>query len=472
MAAQLTRRTFLHVAGVASAAAVLAACAPKGGGAPAQPTTAPAATSAPAATAVPPTPEPAPAQAIELQWWTGWTGQFIKAWEQLSQTPEWKEIVGPNTLQVKTNGGEPLLAAVAAGSPPDLGGNGFFYLDFMARGVLFPIGELVAKSTIIKKEDFIPSSWDSGFYKGVQYGVPANEGFVRYALVYNGRMVEAAGLDPKKPPVTWTEMLEWHKALTKFDNAGNLKQIGLDPYDCIGGSMNPIDGFFAGDSWGFKFWDATTGEFSLDNDKMAEIFDTYAEYYRIIGPDKMAGFRSVEGQGNWGGSYFSEVQAMVVDGYWHCGWTQDAKPDVAKNSYYTWAPVTDARRGAKMQYVGGHVLCLFKDSPNHEAAFKVTEFVQTKLACDTLYNMYGFLPSRPGYIKTADPSRYPGLDFFFKSLDEATEWEKLIPCVIAQFAETQYLQLGESVYRDQMTSKQAAAEMQRRCTEEWKKAGL
>ncbi len=119
------------------------------------------------------------------------------------------------------------------------------YLDYMARGVLQSVGDLVATSKIIKKEDFIQSNWDGGFYKGTQYGIPANECFVRYALCYNGRMVEKAGLDPKTPPETWSEVLDWHTKLTKFDTAGNLTQIGLDPYDSIGGSMNPIDGFFA-----------------------------------------------------------------------------------------------------------------------------------------------------------------------------------------------------------------------------------
>lgn len=54
---------------------------------------------------------------------------------------------------------------------------------------------------------------------------------MRRGLGYNARMVEEAGLDPDNPPVTWAETFAWHEALTKFDDAGNLIQIGLDPYD-------------------------------------------------------------------------------------------------------------------------------------------------------------------------------------------------------------------------------------------------
>lgn len=467
MAAQLSRRDFLQATGLAAAGSFLAACGPKGGG----PATPP--TQAPGTAGDAPTPKPAQVEGIEMQWWTGWTGAFINAWEELGQTDEFKEIVGPHKLVVRTNNSEALLTATAAGTPPDLAGNGLFYLDYMSRGVLTPIAEYVNQSSIIKKEDYIESSWDGGFYKGVQYGVPCNEGFVRYGFCYNTNMVEEAGLDPDAPPETWQEMLEWHEALTKFDDAGNLLQIGLDPYDSIGGSLNPIDGFFPGDSWGMEpYFDDASGEFRFDNEKMADVFDTFAEFYRIIGPDKMAGFRAVEGQGNWGASYFSQVQALVVDGYWHCGWTNDADPELAKASRYSWAPVTEDRRGTKMQYVGGHVLVLFKDAKHNDEAFKVIEFAQTDLACSTVYDANGFLPARPSFIEKADPSRHPGLDFYFASVDEATEWAPFIPCVIANFAQDQFMQLGEAVYRDEMTGQQAAAEMQRRCTEEWQKSGL
>jgi len=488
MVRKFNRRSFLRSAGLAAAGSVLAACAPAAvqpqvpSQAPSTQTAAPKeatptqASSTQTAAPKEATPTIAPAtsaEGIALQYWVAWSGDYVKAWDQMQKTDEYKEIMGNNVLTVKGSMyAEAFLPALAAGNPPDLGGNGFYYLDYMARGVLQPIDDLVAISKIVKKEDFIPGNWESSFYKGAQYGVPANECFERDALVYNSSMVEKAGLDPKTPPVTWAEVLDWHKKLTKFDSAGNLTQIGLDPYDSIGGSMNPIDGFFAGESWGFTYFDQATSKFDLDNDKMANIFDTYAEFYKVVGPDKMAGMRSVEGQGTWGGSYFAAVQAMVIDGYWHCQWTEQAKPEVAKVSVYTWAPVTEARRGVKMQYPGGHLICLFKDSKHHTEAFKVAEFLQTKSACDILFDLRGFLPARPAYLKTVDKYTFPGLDFFFNSLDEATEWEKMVPCVIADFVQNQFNTLGESVYRGNMDSKAAVAQMQKACTEEWQKTGL
>jgi multiple sugar transport system substrate-binding protein len=466
MAMQVSRRAFLKSAGLVAAASGLAACAP--GTAPPAPAQEPAKPS----TEGQPTSPPA-AEGVALQYWVGWSGAYAKLWDTMVQTDEFKQMVGPNTLSVKPSmGGEPMTTAVAAGTPPDLGGNGFFYLDYMARGVLQPVDDLVAASSVVKKADFLEGSWESGFYKGKQYGVPANEGFVRYALCFNNTLVQGAGLDPKAPPQTWSETLEWHKTLTKFDDAGNLKQVGLDPYDAIGGSMNPIDGFFAGDSWGAPpYFDENTGKFDLDNEYVADIFDTFAEFYKVIGPDKMSGFRAVQGQGTWGDAYLAGVQALIINGYWVGGEIQ-SKPEVADATFYTWAPVSDARKGVKIQYPGGHVICIFKDSKHHAEAFKVAEFLQTKVACDTIWNGTGFLPARTEYLKTVDRSRFPNIEFFFNSVTEATEWAKLIRCVIANYVETQHFNLGEAVYRGQMTGKEAAAEMQRSCTDEWQKSGL
>ena len=163
-------------------------------------------------------------------------------------------------------GDEKILTSIAAGTPPD-GASNTQYLDFMARDVLIPLDDWIASSEIVKKEDYLEGSWLDGQYQGVMYGVPANEGFLRYALNYNAQMVEEAGLDPDNPPVTWDDLFEWHEAITEFDDAGNLQQIGLDPYDAMGGNLAIQDGFYPAVSWGFSWFDPESGEFNLDNEE-------------------------------------------------------------------------------------------------------------------------------------------------------------------------------------------------------------
>lgn len=454
---KLSRRDFLKIASLTAGAGLLAAC-----GAPQSAATEAASGAQPQATQPSVAKEP-------IQWWVGW-GELVPFFDSFKTMPRFKELMGDYDVEMKPNvSNEALLTAIAAGTPPDIAANVPYY-DLFAREVCVEISDWVAKSSIIRKEDYIEGNWSGGFYQGKMYGVPTLECFVRFGLNYNARMVEAAGLDPDKPPVTWDEALEWHRALTKFDSAGNLLQIGLDPYDAEGGGIG--DGFFAARSWGFKWFDPDTGTFNLANDKMAESFEVMGEFYRIVGPDKMSGMRSVAGNDTWGGSYNAEVQAMIIEGYWHPGETMAQMPEVAKYNRATWSPVPESRRGVKFQGTGGHYNIFFRGAKNAEPAFRFAEFLNTDEVCDKMFKDLGWLPAYKPYLSKADPNAYPGLKWYFDSVTEATEIEHAIPCPILGFVDTTYAELREAVYRGQKTGQQAAEEFQQRCEAEYKNAGF
>jgi len=453
---KLNRREFLRLGAMAAGGLALAACAPQ-----AAPTQAPAAQQ-PAA--------PPAAKGVALTYWPSW-GNFGPVWDKFRATDEFKQAVGANTLEVTT--GKPyeaVLTAVAAGTPPDACSN-YQYLDLMARGVLAPIDDLVKASTVIKKELYFDGNWNDGFYKDVQYGVSAIEGFLRYGLNYNSKMVQDAGLDPDKPPATWDEVLDWHKKLTKIEGT-TMKQVGLDPYDAMGGQLAIQDGFYAPVSWGWKWFDVATSKFDVANAKMAESLDVMGEFYRIAGPDNMAAMRNVEGQGGWGPSFNASVQAMIIEGYWHPGETVIQKPEVGKLNRTTWGPVPASRKGVKVQGTGGHYVIFFKDSKNTKEMFKIAEFLNSDKACDIMFKDVGWLPGKKDFIAKADPSAFPGLKFYFDSATQATEWSSPARCPITSFASQQYQELREKVFRNQMKAADAAAEFQKRLEDEWKKQGF
>ncbi|MEM7131884.1 MAG: substrate-binding domain-containing protein [Chloroflexota bacterium] len=453
----MSRRDFLRVTGIAASGVLLAACAPGAD---------PAGTGATAGSGAAPASEGG-----TVRYWFGWGGNYAgTTWDTLQETDEFLDMIGDFTLETKgSSAGEVMLTAVAAGDPPD-GGSNIQYLDYMARGVCLPVEDWVATSDVVKKDLYLEGTWTDAFHDGVMYGVPANEGFLRYALNYNQGMVEEAGLDPNDPPTTWEETLVWHEALTQFDDAGNMTQIGLDPYDAMGGNIKIQDGFFPAVSWGWTWFDPETGAFDLDNDNMVQAFELMGEFYKIAGPDNMAGMRQVEGQGTWGGSYNSKVQAMMVDGYWRPGGTSINAPDITHRA--SWAPVPTARDGVKVQGTGGHYVLFFNEAPQTEKMFEVSEFLNTNVAMDTIFENSGWLPGMVPYIDNVDPSVYPGLDFYFESVTEATEWSSPARCPITGFVNTQFAQLREAHYREELSSAEAAAEYQRRCEEEYKNAGF
>jgi hypothetical protein len=57
-------------------------------------------------------------------------------------------------------------------------------------------------------------------------------------------------------------------------------------------------------------------------------------------------------------------------------------------------------------------------------------------------------------------------------VDEADEWSSPARCPITNFSRTQFQELREAVYRDQMTGAEAAAEFQKRCDNEYEQAGF
>lgn len=109
-----------------------------------------------------------------------------------------------------------LIRAIATGSVPDL-----VTLDspvvasFSAQGTLADLTSEVAKSSAIKPDVYFKGPWASGQWRGKTYGIPRDANTL--ALYYNADMFRAKGLDPDKPPQTWSEL---RAAAQKLRDAG------------------------------------------------------------------------------------------------------------------------------------------------------------------------------------------------------------------------------------------------------------
>lgn len=447
----------MRLAAITAAGAGLAACAP-----------AAAPTAAPAAEGEKPAEQPATSgEVLPIVYWVGW-GNLDPAIAKIVELESFKTAVGGATLEFKPSvNNEAMLTAIAAGTPPD-GISNQDYTNLFARGATIAVDSLIATSKVVVKDDFVEKIWESTFIDGKQIGVPGLESFLWWGLNYNTDLVTKAGLDVNAVPATWDEALEWHKAMTTFDDAGNVKTIGLDPYDAMAGECDFAAQSFMGKNW----WDEKTKTFDFDNEAFAESLDVMGEFYRIVGPDKMAGMRQAEGQGGWGASYNAQVQSMIIEGYWHPGETQIQQPEVAKFNKSSWAPVPAARKGAKIMATGAHMVAIFKDAKNQNGMFKAAEAFLSDDAMDIIFKEVGWVVGRKSYISKVDPNTFPGLDFYLKAATEANEWIIGRRSPIHNFVQTQYQELREKVYRDTMPAKDAAAEMQKRADAEWKAQGL
>ena len=74
-------------------------------------------------------------------------------------------------------------------------------------------------------KSFFPAFMMNSQTGGNVWGVPFQRSTV--VLYWNKELFKEAGLDPNKPPATWTEMLAYAQKLTKRDASGNTTQWGI-----------------------------------------------------------------------------------------------------------------------------------------------------------------------------------------------------------------------------------------------------
>lgn len=446
---RLSRRDFLRTSALAASTLALAACAP--GGAP------DAADSGGNAVAT---------EGEVITYWYNWSN-LDPALAAIIETDEWGAHMGDVTLEYRGSvNDEAILTSVAGGAPPDCHSN-HDYPNLFSRGAILSVQDWVEASDIVTKERMLDWTWDYAFFGGEMIGVPGIESYVQWGLNYNADAAEQASLDPESPPTTWAETMEWHKAMTIKDDAGNLLQLGLDPHDAMGGDVD-----FQTASFGIQWYDEATKEFNLDHERMAEVIETTAEFIRLADPDQFAGMRQVEGNGGWGAAFEAGVQTMIIEGYWHPGETQIVKPEIAQHNRASWSPVPDDRKDVKMQAVNAHFVQIFKEANNPEGAFKLGEIFNTVMACDIIFKEVGWIHPIKEFIPTIDGDAFPGLQFYIESEQEATEWHLLRRCPIHWFVKGQWDSLRDQVARNEITATEAAATLNQVALDEFEAQGL
>ncbi len=456
---KVTRRDLLKAAGLAGVGVLVAACAPQ-----ATPTTAPEPTQAQAEqepTAVPEVTQPSPApEGAKLAFWYYWGGVWGEACAAVGQA--FADANPGITVEPTALDGawEKAVAAFAAGAPPDV------ILDYnaaqlMPRGQAVALDDLIAGSSVIKKDNYYPAMYECYQWNGVQYGVPAGEAGVDMALILNKGRCEEAGLDVNDPPQTVTEVLAWGEKMTKVGEGGVLEQVGFDPMD--GTSCAWCDWAAL---YGFNWWDAKTQTF--DWAPLADCLQWQADWINKWGAKNFEAFRS--GFGGWlepDSSMALGKQAMHINGYWTPG-ELALKGAEGEEWSYTWAPRPDNRKDVHAQLSQPYGIFISAPAKQLEAAFKLLEFVCTDEANQMFFDKAGGFAWTKSWLAKVDVNKYPGLDFYVKSIAEADElYCNVQNCPIGfNFAWDQYWKALNAVIYDGKKPEDVLAEAQTACEEE------
>jgi ABC-type glycerol-3-phosphate transport system substrate-binding protein len=492
----LSRRHVLRwvgvVAGAGAAAVALTAC---GGGAtvaastsvaatstaaaPSVATTAPvttattattAATSAKAATSAAAAPTPAVGEtrkgaATTVELWLTWGGDVQASMQGLADAMA-KQLPDFNVAWLTSSGnGTKLPAAIAAGTPPDVAAGGVAYPEFWAKGAATSIDDLLAKSKAIDKSDIPAPAWLYASYKGKTYGVPGIEAFTRYGLLLDMTNLEKFGVDAKTLSWDWDTLTRLQQQATEKDSAGGIQVLGIDPLseDATFGACS----FFA-QGWGIQYFDEKNSTYNFDNSQLAEAMTTVKKLYDLVGGTAaVAKWRKQYGQ--WVGSTKAAipagVQNMSIIGYFAPGQVAHFAPN--RKFAFTWPAVPAAKKGFKFQTVGSHNLLIPAGSKHVPEAFQLMGFLIGDTAEQVLFDNSGFLGARLSFLKKVDTSKYPGLDFYFQSVQDADNIGGPLPDPIQDYSATTWTSTLNNVLAGKAQPTDALKQLQQQVTAEY-----
>lgn len=395
------RREFLSLAGATGGVALLAACqvvpsAPDGSG------------------------EDAAAESVTVRVQSGWcTGGDCDIWTpSIEMFNEKYPHITIDMIRIAVNP-EDTMTAVAGGTAPDvyhryIGG----FSELMARGVMFPLDDLIASATDFDPDIYLGTQWDNGKWDGVTYGIPVLEGGAMPAICWHKSLIDEIGGDPEVGPTSWTEMLEWSRRFNKYDDAGNLIQAGYDPQDAYG---------FTVIAWPVVFDEnyitADKQTFTFDSAKWTEGLELITQFWIDAGVDKMQAF--AQEWGYWTGypssGFGNAKRAMITNGNWMPGNLRRAVEvtGVELDSIgYGFHP--NLNEGLKAVDFGtGHTLFMPRGTQVADEAFKfMVHMTSVEVGLLEFEIRAAAMWSKP-LLDAIDLDSVPGLQWFFNAPLEA-----------------------------------------------------
>ena len=248
-----------------------------------------------------------------------------------------------------------LVKAIASGSVPDLVTiDNPIVASFSAQGSLTDLTERVSKSRFIKPDIYFKGPWDSGLWKGKIFAVPRDANTI--ALYYNADMFRAKGLDPNKPPTTWSELVATAEKLR--DPEKNVYGIGFS-------ALQGEEGTF---QW-LPFLHQAGGSIEhLDRPEAVEALELWANLVK----NKIAS-RDVITQRQYevANTFMAGNTAMILGGPWEL-------PRMQTEAKFDWRlallPVKDGK-DIKASALGGYDFVVPKGAHEVDGAFRFIEFM-------------------------------------------------------------------------------------------------
>ncbi|KIQ04168.1 ABC transporter substrate-binding protein [Agrobacterium tumefaciens] len=281
---------------------------------------------------------------------------------------------------------------------------------FAARGAFLDVTDKIAKSDVIKPENYFPGPLKSATWDEKYFGVPKATNTI--ALYYNKDLFKAAGLDPAKPPVTWDELVTAAKKLT--DPAKNVYGIAFSAK--------------ANEEGTFQFlpWAQMAGATykNINTDGAVKALEVWKQIMseKLASPDTLT-----RSQWDATATFNAGNAGMVISGPWEID-------RMLKDAKFDWGvallpvPTPDAPRSSAM---GDYNWAIFSKTKHPDEAFKVIEYFASQ--DKDMFKRFGQLPARSDIAipPTGNAQKDEALKVFVEQLKYAQprgpspEWPKI-----------------------------------------------
>jgi multiple sugar transport system substrate-binding protein len=203
---------------------------------------------------------------------------------------------------------EKTVAAVAAGTPPDVSNYDRFLIASVAvQGTFTPLDDLARRDGIGERE-YYPMAWREAGYRGKLLALPYQTG-VR-ALYFNRAHLQESGFNPDQPPRILTELDQWALRLTKQEG-DRYARVGFIPW--IGNSHFYTWGWL----FGGEFYDEKSNRCTANQPPIVRALEWVGGYAQRYGDARLRAFEGTFGQVSGGPflgglvGFFHTIQSLL-----------------------------------------------------------------------------------------------------------------------------------------------------------------
>ena len=281
-----------------------------------------------------------------------------------------------------------LMTAIVGNVAPDvIYQDRFTISDWASRGAFRQLDDLIKRDSTSDplcptEKQYYSATWQEASYGGKVYAIPTSSD--NRILYWNKKIfreesakLRAAGLDPTRPPRTWTELLAYSKVLTKFGKDGRLERAGFMPN--------------FGNAWLYMYAFQNNANFlssdgrkcTMNTPEAVEALDYIVKGYEIVGGYEKAKSFETGFQGNENDCFIVGQVVMKIDGDWILNNLARYAPELEFNGDP--APVPDDRFNKKgrfanekdtfVTWMGGFSLAIPKGAKNSEDGWKLIKFI-------------------------------------------------------------------------------------------------